>query len=95
MIDESDSTGRDDTPTPEEFEAAAEETAATTRVGLLGRLVRGVLALLLIAALLLYFIPPWSSYFLRATQQLWRPSGGVHDIPLAPPRQAAPPKLPV
>jgi len=91
------SEGNDNRPTPEgpsieDFWAADEEAERRPR-SLVSRMLIGGLALLLIAALIAYFVVPFNNFFGSVTYHLWHPNTGVHTIPLAPERKANP-KLP-
>lgn len=83
-----------DEPSLEDFEAAEnEEVHAGTR-GVLVRILRVVVVLLVISALLLYFVVPFGNVFNSTTYRWLRPNAGTHTIPLAP-EQPSSPKLPV
>ena len=81
-----------DEPSPADFEAAEEERAAIGAKAVLGRVVKVVVGLLLVVALLAYFIEPFNTIFGNA-YRWWRPSVRLHAIPLAPERRGAPKQL--
>lgn len=80
-----------DEPSIEDFEPAEEEGLQLAGSGTPARILRAVGVLLLVVALLLYFVAPYYDLF-RRIPNVWRPpSAGTHAIPLAP-KPAANPK---
>ena len=82
-----------DEPSPDEFEAAEEELAKPSAGVIVWRIVRLAVALLLVAALLVYFVTPFTNIFGSVPFRWMHPNTGIHTIPLAPPQKANP-KLP-
>ena len=68
-----------------DFEDPPEDEACLARRGLL-RVLRTVGVLVLIAALLAYFVAPFNNFFIGATTRWLHPDTRMHLIPLAPER---------
>ena len=85
MTDESDLWTVVDEPSMEDFEAAEEDEP---QVG--ARVLRVVGVLLVILALLLYFVAPFYNFFSSVPYHWLRPSTGTHAIPLAPEHKSSP-----
>ena len=83
-----------DEPSPDEFEAAEEELAKPSAGVIVWRIVRLAVALLLVAALLVYFVTPFTNIFGSVPYRWMHPNTGIHSIPIAP-QQKSNPKLPV
>ena len=82
-----------DEPSPDEFEAAEEEQAKPTARFFIFRILKLAVALLLVAALLVYFATPFTNIFGSVPYRWLHPNTGIHTIPLAPPQKSNP-KLP-
>ena len=82
-----------DEPSTEDFEAAEEEASARGPWAVLSKLLRTVGVLLLVVALLLYFVAPFRSVFVDVLHQLRLPIPKLQSIPLAPEPRGNP-KLP-
>jgi hypothetical protein len=82
-----------DEPSSEEFEAAEEEQARPSVGFVLWRVFKLGVALLLVAALLVYFVTPFTNIWGSVPYRWLHPNTGIHTIPLAPPQKANP-KLP-
>ena len=77
-------------PSMEDFETAKEEEPHVGARHALFRVVRVVGTLLVILALLLYFIVPLNNVFMNVPNHWQRPNTGLHKIPLAPQRPSSP-----
>ena len=80
-------------PSWEDFDAAEEEEPKARARAVLVRILRIVGVLLVIVALLLYFIAPFNNIFGSAPIRWFRPDTGTRPIPLAPAPKTSP-KLP-
>jgi hypothetical protein len=76
-------------PSLEEFEAPEDEVTSRTSSPL-ARVLRLVGVLILITALLMYFVTPFNNFFTTTTYYLMHPDVKVHPIPAAPKPQASP-----
>ena len=83
-----------DEPSPEEFEAAEEEPRPAGPRVMLRRILRLLGVLVLIFALLLYFVVPFRNVVIDAMRQMNLPVPRLQSIPLAP-EPTSTPKLPV
>jgi hypothetical protein len=81
-------------PSPDDFEAADEARPPVGPRAVLFGALRAAGLLLVIVALLLYFVVPFRSVVSSVVYRLRLPSPKIHTLPLAPQREAAP-KLPV
>jgi len=72
-----------DEPSDEDFEAPAEEDPASRARLTFFRVLRLLGTLLIILALLVYFIPPFRSVIV-SVPSLLRPNRGIQPIPLVP-----------
>ena len=89
MSDEADRRPALDAPSEAEFEAAKEELAGRGP-SLFVRVLRAIAALIVIAALLFYFVEPFRSV-LTVIPLPWRsPDSGARPIPLAPTPKTSP-----
>ncbi len=79
-----------DEPSMEDFEAAEEEQPQVGARVVLIRILRVVGVLLVILALLLYFVAPFYNSFWSVRYQWLRPNTGTHTIPLAPEHKSNP-----
>ena len=93
MADGSDNRPTADGPCIDDFWAADDQEDEARRGSLMSRVLTAALVLLLIAALIAYFVVPFNNFFGSVTYHLWHPNTGVHTIPLAPERRSNP-KLP-
>ena len=82
-----------DEPSAEEFEAAETEQPQRGAVAIVLRTLWRLVALLIVVALLAYFILPFNGFFGSAPYHRHFPSNPLHSIPLAP-RHDGPSKLP-
>lgn len=82
----------EDEPSPEDFEAADQDGYGAKPVSV--RVLRAVVVMLVIVAMLLYFVGPFYNVFDSAPFRWLRPSTGTHPIPLAP-EEENPPALDV
>jgi len=81
-------------PSPEDFDAAEEEESPAGPWAIVLRILRIVAVLIVIAALLVYFVAPYGR-FLGLTRYRWIPHGiRIQPIPRAP-APAGSPTLPV
>lgn len=89
VTDEVDLRADADEPSMEDFEAAEQEELPTGPWVVLRRILRIVGVLLVIAALLVYFVVPYQNVF--SAWRHWRlPSIPLHTIPLAPEPKSVP-----
>ena len=89
MSDEADHRPTLDAPSQAEFEAANEELQERGP-SLFVRVIRAIAALIVIAALLFYFVEPFRSV-LTVIPLPWRsPNSGTRPIPLAPAPKTSP-----
>jgi hypothetical protein len=70
-------------PRPEEFEAPEDEVPRRPSSPL-ARVLRLVGVLILVTALLMYFVTPFNNFFVTTTYYLIHPDVKVHPIPAAP-----------
>ena len=94
MTDERDPSTASDEPSPEEFAVDADEDLQLARRRARVGVVRVIVTLLVVVALLLYFITPFNNVFSSAPFHWLRQGSGTRPIPLAP-EQRSSPKLPV
>jgi len=80
-----------DEPSIDDFEAADEEMPPVGARAILFRILRALGVMLLIVALLLYFVTPFRAVIVDAVRQLRQP---LQSIPLAP-QERSNPKLPI
>ena len=83
MSDESGYRQVSDGPTQTEFEAAEEESQERGR-SLFVRILRGIVALIVIVALVFYFVEPIHRVFVNVPFPWRSPDSGTRPIPLAP-----------
>jgi hypothetical protein len=93
VADERDSSGVHDEPSAEEFAADTDEDLQAARRRARVGVVRMIVTLLVVVALLLYFITPFNNVFSSAPFHWLRQGSGTRPIPLAPEQKS--PKLPV
>jgi hypothetical protein len=84
MSDENNLWMAGDEPSPEDFEAAEEEELRAGTRPVLLRLLRVVGVLLVITALLFYFVVPFRGVLSRVKVRWRLPSTGTQPIPIAP-----------
>ncbi|MDR3685651.1 MAG: hypothetical protein P4L93_01650 [Coriobacteriia bacterium] len=82
-----------DEPSAEEFEAAEEELAKPSARSIVFRFLKLVVALLLVAALVVYFATPFINVFGSAPYRWLHRNSGIQTIPVAPAPKSNP-KLP-
>ena len=86
VTDDSDLRAFADEPSIEDFEAADEEEQRTGVRAILFRILRVAAVMLVIAALLVYFIVPFNNMFFNVPYRLRWPRPWTHPIPVAPER---------
>jgi hypothetical protein len=79
-------------PSAEEFEAAGAERSQRGARAIVLRTLWRLVALLIVVAMLAYFIVPFNGFFGSAPFHRWRLNNPMRTIPLAP-QPASPPKL--
>ena len=94
MTDDRDFSVIADQPSSTEFEDTEDEDGQVAERPRRSRVVKLVVTLLVVVALLLYFITPFNSVFSSAPFHWLRQGSGTRPIPLAP-EQRTSPKLPV
>ena len=93
VTDESEQPTFEDEPSVEDFEAAEQEPPPAGLKVAVVRILRLVGVLLVIVALLLYFVVPFNTAFRSVLHRLRLPGGWMRTIPLAP-EPPSHPKLP-
>jgi hypothetical protein len=90
VTDDNDLWTTEDEPLPEDFEIPEDEVPLRTGTRL-AKVLRLLGVLLLITALLLYFVVPFNNFFVGATYHWMRPDLKVRPIPAAPRPSTSPP----
>jgi hypothetical protein len=90
MADEDDRGTDGDEPSQEDFAAAEQEELQTGARVVRFRILRRIVALLVVLALVLYFAVPVSHVFTHTSSGGRRPGTGIQKIPFAPEPTSSP-----